>query len=44
MLTGTVRLHDGRQWIDGNSGDFLHVPIGGVHGGHAVAVHARGAA
>jgi quercetin dioxygenase-like cupin family protein len=32
VLSGTVRLHDGRQWIDGNPGDFLHVPIGGVHG------------
>jgi quercetin dioxygenase-like cupin family protein len=32
VLSGTVRLHDGRQWIDGGPGDFLHVPIGGVHG------------
>ncbi len=32
VLSGTVRLHDGRQWIDGHPGDFLHVPIGGVHG------------
>jgi quercetin dioxygenase-like cupin family protein len=32
VLTGTVRLHDGRQWVDGRPGDFFHVPIGGVHG------------
>jgi hypothetical protein len=32
VLGGTVALHDGRQWIDGNPGDSLHVPIGGVHG------------
>ena len=32
MLSGTVRLHDGRGWIDGSAGDFLHVPVGGVHG------------
>ena len=32
VLSGTVRLHDGRQWLDAGPGDFLHVPIGGVHG------------
>ena len=32
VLSGTVRLHDGGQWIDGNPGDFLHVPVGDVHG------------
>lgn len=32
VLTGTVRLHDGREWVDGHPGDFFHVPIGGVHG------------
>ncbi len=32
VLSGTVRLYDGRQWIDGHPGDFLYVPEGGVHG------------
>jgi quercetin dioxygenase-like cupin family protein len=32
VLTGTVRLHDGRGWRDAGPGDFFHVPIGGVHG------------
>ena len=32
VLSGTVRLFDGRRWVDGRPGDFLHVPEGGVHG------------
>jgi quercetin dioxygenase-like cupin family protein len=32
VLTGSVRLHDGRGWRDAAPGDFLHVPPGGVHG------------
>jgi mannose-6-phosphate isomerase-like protein (cupin superfamily) len=32
VLSGTVRLYDGAQWLDGTPGDFLHVPEGGVHG------------
>lgn len=31
VLTGTVRLFDGRRWTDATPGDFLHVPQGGVH-------------
>lgn len=31
VLSGTVRLYDGRRWNDGTAGDFLHVPAGGVH-------------
>jgi quercetin dioxygenase-like cupin family protein len=31
VLSGTVRLYDGKRWIDGTSGDFLFVPEGGVH-------------
>src|SRR4051812_18786080 len=31
VLSGTVRLFDGRQWIDGAPGDFLYVPEGGIH-------------
>jgi mannose-6-phosphate isomerase-like protein (cupin superfamily) len=31
VLSGTVRLYDGKRWIDGTAGDFLFVPEGGVH-------------
>lgn len=32
VLSGTVRLFDGDAWLDGNPGDFLYVPEGGLHG------------
>ena len=32
ILSGTVRIHDGRGWRDTGPGDFVHVPPGGVHG------------
>ena len=32
VLFGTVRLYDGKQWIEATSGDFLFVPEGGIHG------------
>ena len=32
VLSGTVRLYDGRDWRDGRPGDFLFVPEGGLHG------------
>jgi mannose-6-phosphate isomerase-like protein (cupin superfamily) len=32
ILSGTVRLYDGRRWVDGEPGDFLTVPEGGIHG------------
>jgi mannose-6-phosphate isomerase-like protein (cupin superfamily) len=32
VLSGTVRLYDGTQWADGAPGDFMTVPVGGVHG------------
>lgn len=31
VLSGTVRLYDGRGWMDGGPGDFLYVPEGGIH-------------
>jgi len=31
VLDGTVRLYDGSRWIDAVAGDFLYVPVGGVH-------------
>jgi quercetin dioxygenase-like cupin family protein len=32
VLSGTIRLSDGRSWLDGRPGDFLFVPEGGLHG------------
>jgi mannose-6-phosphate isomerase-like protein (cupin superfamily) len=32
ILGGTVRIFDGKDWIDANPGDFVHVPAGGIHG------------
>jgi mannose-6-phosphate isomerase-like protein (cupin superfamily) len=31
VLAGTVRLYDGKEWIDAKPGDFLFVPEGGIH-------------
>jgi mannose-6-phosphate isomerase-like protein (cupin superfamily) len=31
VLSGAMRLYDGRQWFGAGPGDFLHVPPGGVH-------------
>jgi mannose-6-phosphate isomerase-like protein (cupin superfamily) len=31
ILSGTVRLFDGTRWTDATPGDFLYVPVGGVH-------------
>jgi mannose-6-phosphate isomerase-like protein (cupin superfamily) len=32
VLSGTVRILDGRRWIDAVAGDFVYVPEGGIHG------------
>jgi mannose-6-phosphate isomerase-like protein (cupin superfamily) len=32
VLSGSVQLYDGSDWVDGRAGDFLHVPEGGLHG------------
>lgn len=32
VLSGTVKLYDGVDWIDGHPNDFLFVPPGGIHG------------
>ena len=34
ILSGTLRLFDGSRWIDATAGDFLHVPVGGLHAFH----------
>jgi len=31
VLSGRVRFFDGQRWIDGAAGDFLYVPVGGIH-------------
>jgi uncharacterized RmlC-like cupin family protein len=31
LLSGTVRLFNGDDWIDATTGDFLYVPEGGIH-------------
>src|SRR5262249_38723849 len=32
ILSGTIRVLNGEQWIDATAGDFLFVPEGGIHG------------
>ena len=32
VLSGEVRIYDGRDWRPCTSGDFVHVPPGGIHG------------
>jgi mannose-6-phosphate isomerase-like protein (cupin superfamily) len=32
VLLGRVRIYDGREWVEAEPGDFVHVPIGGIHG------------
>lgn len=32
VLSGVVRIFDGRDWVDARPGDFCHVPEGGLHG------------
>lgn len=31
ILSGTVKLYDGKKWADATAGDFLYVPEGGIH-------------
>ena len=32
VLEGTVTIVDGTDWVRCGAGDFVHVPIGGIHG------------
>ena len=32
ILSGEVRIYDGRSWVTTRPGDFVHVPPGGLHG------------
>ena len=34
ILSGTLRVFDGRDWLDAHEGDFLQVPYGGLHAFH----------
>jgi quercetin dioxygenase-like cupin family protein len=31
ILNGSVRLFNGRDWVEAHAGDFLFVPEGGIH-------------
>lgn len=31
VLSGSVALHNGQQWLETTPGDFLYVPVGGLH-------------
>ena len=32
VLSGSIRIHDGRSWRETRPGDFVYVPEGGIHG------------
>jgi mannose-6-phosphate isomerase-like protein (cupin superfamily) len=32
ILTGTVQLYNGEEWVNATTGDWLFVPKGGIHG------------
>ena len=32
VLIGTIRIFDGKEWVETAPGDFIHVPPGGIHG------------
>ena len=32
ILTGTVQLFNGEEWVNATSSDWLYVPKGGIHG------------
>jgi mannose-6-phosphate isomerase-like protein (cupin superfamily) len=32
ILSGTVKLFEGKEWVDAHPGDFFNVPPGGIHG------------
>lgn len=37
VLSGTMELYDGTDWVESGQGDFLDVPPGGIHGFRNVA-------
>lgn len=32
ILSGSIAIYDGREWVATQPGDFVHVPPGGIHG------------
>jgi len=32
VLSGALRIYDGRDWVDAHAEDFCYVPPGGIHG------------
>ena len=32
VLSGSLAIYEGTRWVDTGPGDWVHVPIGGVHG------------
>jgi mannose-6-phosphate isomerase-like protein (cupin superfamily) len=32
VISGTVKIYNGTEWIDTHPGDYVYVPEGGVHG------------
>jgi mannose-6-phosphate isomerase-like protein (cupin superfamily) len=32
VLSGSIAIYDGRDWVDTQPGDFVAVPPGGIHG------------
>ncbi len=32
VLSGELELYNGEKWVTGRAGDFLYVPVGGLHG------------
>jgi quercetin dioxygenase-like cupin family protein len=37
VTSGTVEFYDGNRWMLARAGDFLYVPMGGVHGFRALS-------
>jgi mannose-6-phosphate isomerase-like protein (cupin superfamily) len=37
VTSGTVEFYDGNRWVPARAGDFLYVPMGGVHGFRALS-------
>jgi mannose-6-phosphate isomerase-like protein (cupin superfamily) len=31
VLSGSVRIYDGREWVDARPGDYFYIPEGGIH-------------
>jgi mannose-6-phosphate isomerase-like protein (cupin superfamily) len=31
VISGTVDLYDGSRWVEATTGDFIYVPMGGIH-------------